>query len=230
MRTTCHRHVKSFVACPAYPLPPARVKCCCDEREWLHLCRNELTFAAGDATLPSFWNLAVKDHMTKGEVAELSIHYTAAYGDEGAPSLGVPPFADVVLTVTLVDWVVVDDVSAQRDGSILKRLLIQGEGWERAAPLYECTIDFEVRLAPEAPVIARVDGALITLGSVSRCERVASLSSLTGGANVAVAIEKLVPLMQMHETSELRCVPSFVGLAAAKRVTWSITARQIKSK
>ena len=74
-----------------------------------------------------------------------------AFGDEGAAALGVPPSAAVRLHVTLDSWIPSDDISKAKDGSAVKRTLVQNkDSWERPFDKFECHLDYVVR-APGGP-------------------------------------------------------------------------------
>ena len=83
----------------------------------------EITFSADDPTLPTLWKSAVVGQFKKGERAELTVAPELFLGVEGNVELGVPPSASVRLTVELVSWVEVADISAGEDRSLLKAVL-----------------------------------------------------------------------------------------------------------
>ena len=83
----------------------------------------EITFSADDPTLPTLWKTAVVGQFKKGERAELTVAPELFLGEGGNPELGVPPSASVRLTVELVSWVEVADISAGDDRSLLKAVL-----------------------------------------------------------------------------------------------------------
>lgn len=175
---------------------------------------SEFSFIAGDASIPAFWNSAVVGHMGRGEICELEVAAALGFGAEGAPELGVPPNADLIIGVEVLSWVPVDDVSKEKDGSAMKRVLQMGEGWERPRPHYVCTIDVEVRPSADAPVAARAEAIQVTVGEIgSSSAPVSALQDALGegAADLAKVLETLLPLMQLHEVAELRCTPAVAG-------------------
>ena len=69
-----------------------------------------------------------------------------AFGDEGDAALGVPPSAAVRLHVTLDSWIPSDDISKGKDGTAVKRTLVQTtDSWERPVDKFECHLDYVVR-------------------------------------------------------------------------------------
>ena len=68
-------------------------------------------------------------------MCELLVQPSHGYGEQGRAALGVPPGATLRLTVAVLDWVAVEDVSEAKDGAALKRVLRRGEGGERPLEL-----------------------------------------------------------------------------------------------
>ena len=159
------------------------------------------------------------------QVCELKVAPALGYGAAGAPDLGVPPNAELFITVELLHWVGVEDISATKDGSMLKRVLRRGQGWERARARYEVKLDLEVRRSPSAPVASSAEGLVVTLGAIASNVEVAEIGTrlvekegaVTGAspADLAARLETLLPLMQLYETAELRVsVPKTAGAGA----------------
>ncbi|CAK8578440.1 unnamed protein product [Lathyrus sativus] len=71
--------------------------------------------------------------MKKGEKVLLNVKPQYAFGESGKPSLGddgaVPPNASLQIDLELVSWKTVSDIS--KDGKVLKKILKEGEGYER---------------------------------------------------------------------------------------------------
>lgn len=179
----------------------------------------EFTFTVGDPSLPSFWNLAVAHRMAKGETAELQVSPALGYGAEGAHELSVPPDADLLLTVTLVGWLSIDDISLANDRSALKRTLTKGDGWERARAPFECSIGMHVFRAPDAPSPdASADIVNVVIGEIARSAEIGEMGRACGGAELAAALELLLPQMQKHEVCELRCDPATCGFGCGDHV------------
>ena len=45
--------------------------------------------------------------------------------------MDVPPEAPIKATVTMMNWVTIDDISEGKAGTALKTTLAKGEGWQR---------------------------------------------------------------------------------------------------
>lgn len=71
------------------------------------------------------WDLAVAT-MRKGESSFFIVTPDYAYGAIGMPP-HVPPNASLLLHIDLCDWKP-EDLSTKKDGSILRRVLVKGEG------------------------------------------------------------------------------------------------------
>lgn len=63
--------------------------------------------------------------MLKGEVADLECRADYAYGKEGSPPK-IPGDATLIFNVELLNWEG-EDISPDRDGSILKSTIVKGE-------------------------------------------------------------------------------------------------------
>ena len=97
--------------------------------------------------------------------AALSLSAQMAFGDEGDAALGVPPSAAVRLHVTLDSWIPSDDISKGKDGTAVKRTLVQTtDSWERPFDKFECHLDYVVR-APGGPGARAAAGRELARGS-----------------------------------------------------------------
>ncbi|KAK8332615.1 hypothetical protein V6Z11_A10G152300 [Gossypium hirsutum] len=91
-----------------------------------------LEFTVGDGYFCPALAKAVKT-MKKGEKVLLIVKPQYAFGEDGRPALGsegaVPPNATLHVTLELVSWKSVSDVTKNK--KVLKKILKEGEGYER---------------------------------------------------------------------------------------------------
>ena len=101
-------------------------------------------FWLGDPDVPPFWSLFLNS-FRRGEVAEVTMDADTAFGDDGSIEYDVPPGCPVRLSVTLLDFYHIDDISSKHDRSALKRVIAAGLGVQTAGARFECTVDLEVK-------------------------------------------------------------------------------------
>ncbi|XVF28972.1 hypothetical protein REPUB_Repub15cG0079500 [Reevesia pubescens] len=89
-------------------------------------------FTVGDGYFCPALAKAVKT-MKKGEKVLLTVKPEYAFGEDGRPAVGsegsVPPNATLHITLELVSWKSVSDVT--KDKKVLKKILKEGEGYDR---------------------------------------------------------------------------------------------------
>lgn len=90
--------------------------------------RNEpFKFDLGQGQVIKGWDEGVKT-MKKGEKALLTIKSEYGYGENGSPPK-IPPNATLQFEVELLSWNSVKDITAAKDGGIIKTVITEGEGW-----------------------------------------------------------------------------------------------------
>ncbi|KAK4747182.1 hypothetical protein SAY87_026219 [Trapa incisa] len=67
--------------------------------------------------------------MKKGEKVLLSVKPQYGFGEKGEPNYGVPPNATLNITLELISWKTVSEVTD--DKKVIKKILKEGEGYER---------------------------------------------------------------------------------------------------
>ena len=190
--------------------------------------RSTLKWIAGDASVPAVFNTVVVGKMLKKEVARIEItpeDFRSVAG--GFERYGVPEGRTVVLSVTLLSWVSVEDISAKGGtGKLMKRVITPGEGWEKPRPKYFTTIDLQIRRTPDDPVpLARSEGLEVVVGKIGESSVVSGLAKSCSGVDLAATLEIALPKMAKGEECELRCHPTstdnLLGLSLlVKLVSW----------
>jgi len=184
----------------------------------------EATVVVGDESRGEQWWTPALGSFRKGEACELTVLPRLAYGDEGCPALGVPPGATLRLTVAVVDWVSVEDVSEASDGSALKRLLSRGEGWERPLEGYEAHIDYELRDEAGTPMATR-QAYVLTVGAHMPASQSAELRAGAGGAEVEAVLCKLVKGMAKGEQASLTCAAGYLAGGSGGALSLHVSLR-----
>jgi len=85
-------------------------------------------FPIGEGRVIKGWDKGVAT-MKKGEKAVFTIRSDYGYGDAGSPPK-IPAKATLVFEVELLSWSSEKDITAERNGGIMKTLLEEGEGYE----------------------------------------------------------------------------------------------------
>ena len=88
----------------------------------------EYHFVVGETAVPRAWGFVV-NLLKVGQCVELTTRADYAVG--GAAELGIPAGKDVVLTLELVRIIERRELVADAPGSVVMRLLSEGEGFER---------------------------------------------------------------------------------------------------
>jgi FK506-binding protein 4/5 len=99
-------------------------------------------FTLGRNSVIKGWEKGVAT-MRKGERATLKILSEYGYGAGGSPPK-IPGGATLLFDIELLDWTKLEDVSANKDKSIMKNVRLEGQGWTH--PEYESTVDFTIKV------------------------------------------------------------------------------------
>lgn len=100
------------------------------------------TFKLGQGQVIKGWDQGIVT-MKKGEHALFTIPPELAYGSSGMPP-SIPPNATLQFDVELLSWTNIVDVC--KDGGILKRIISQGEKYEKPKDPDEVTVKYEAKL------------------------------------------------------------------------------------
>lgn len=131
---------------------------------------------------------ALKD-MKKGEKASLKCAGDAAYGPSGAQ--------DVTLELSLDEVYETSDVSLQKDKSVMKKQVKEGDGWDKAKDGSMCTL--------------RVTSVLVEGREVLVEGRPMTVELVCGNGEVCDAMEGAILQMKMGEKAVITCAASQVG-------------------
>ena len=193
----------------------------------------EQQFWLGDPAFPDFWPRFLNSFRV-GETSEVTLTSDLAFGDDGSMEHEVPPEAPVRLTITLLDFVPIADLSDKAPApleprSALKRVTQRGRGFRYASFRYACALELSARrlegpglagvqatrAAASAPLLDGVSlvhtcGAVHGAGSAELAAQ-EEVRAACGGADLAAALELLLPTMELYEEAELQCAPGWVG-------------------
>ncbi|KAK3856834.1 hypothetical protein Pcinc_036866 [Petrolisthes cinctipes] len=86
----------------------------------------QFEFTLGKGEVIKGWDLGVAT-MKKGEIARLTCKSDYAYGELGHPPK-IPSDATLIFEIELYDWHG-EDLSSKKDGGIIRRILVSGEGY-----------------------------------------------------------------------------------------------------
>ncbi|KAL0889907.1 hypothetical protein Bca101_013890 [Brassica carinata] len=115
-------------------------------------------FTLGQGQVIKGWDIGIKT-MKKGENAVFTIPSELAYGETGSPPT-IPPNATLQFDVELLSWRSVKDICG--DGGLFKKIIAEGEKWEKPKDLDEVYVKYEARLE-DGTVVGRSDGAEFTV-------------------------------------------------------------------
>lgn len=120
--------------------------------------RTPFKFKLGQGEVIKGWDEGIKT-MKKGEKALFTIPPEMAYGESGSPPT-IPPNATLQFEVELLNWTSVKDIC--KDGGIMKKVLVEGEGWQNPKDLDEVFVKYEARLEDET-LVYKSDGVEFTV-------------------------------------------------------------------
>lgn len=118
--------------------------------------------------------------MKKGERAKIVTSPSHAYGEQGSPPT-IPPNAKLFIEVELVHWRTVTDLTG--DGGVVKKVLEEGQGFDKPRGMDEVTLKYSVRAAETGSQLFTTgdDGQEMTLPSISNSGLKALVESMKKG-------------------------------------------------
>lgn len=105
------------------------------------------SFKLGTGSVIKGWDEGVAT-MVVGERAKFTIASHKAYGEKGSGA-SIPPNSTLVFDVELLSFQDKTDVSKDHDGSIMKKIIKPGEGYQTPSDLTKVTIHYELRVQGE---------------------------------------------------------------------------------
>lgn len=169
----------------------------------------KFAFNMGKGEVIKGWDIGVAS-MCKGELAMFTIKPEYAYGDSGRPPT-IPGGATLIFEVELFDFEG-EDISKDKDKSVVKRLREAGEGFDHPNDGGSVTLDIKGRLAATNKVFDEREVTFI-MGEGKE-------------AKIAKGIEYALEKMKKNEKSELTLSPHYTenaqGLVAKEKVVFDI--------
>ncbi|KAI9114981.1 hypothetical protein K1719_013994 [Acacia pycnantha] len=142
-------------------------------------------FKLGQGHVIKGWDEGIKT-MKLGENAIFTIPPELDYGESGSPPT-IPPDATLQVDVELLSWTSVEDIT--RDGGILKKILSEGESWEKPNDLDEVSVKYEARL-DNGTVISKSDGVVFTVEDGYFCPALAkAVKTMKKGEKVLLTVK-----------------------------------------
>lgn len=142
-------------------------------------------FTLGQGQVIKGWDQGIKT-MKKGENAIFTIPPELAYGESGSPPT-IPPNATLQFDVELLSWTSVKDIC--KDGSVFKKILVEGEKWENPKDLDEVLVKYEVQLE-DGTTVAKSDGVEFTVKEGHFCPAVAkAVKTMKKGEKVILTVK-----------------------------------------
>lgn len=156
-----------------------------NEREKLH--EGETTLSLGNGSVPETWEKVVPD-MKKGSVLQLICKHPRT----GASELDYVPsdVSCVKYELTLVSWRKIEDVL--NDGTLVKKVYKEGEGWERPAEGASATVNVKY-------MTFSVDSRLTVPSPGDPLITVNDLQFKVGDGDVIDGIDRVVQSMKLNE-------------------------------
>ncbi|KAJ6747659.1 PEPTIDYLPROLYL ISOMERASE [Salix koriyanagi] len=122
-------------------------------------------FKLGQGEVIKGWDEGVAT-MKSGERAVFTVPPNLAYGEAGSPPL-IPPNATLVFDIEMLSWISIRDLTG--DGGILKKIIMEGEGWATPRDGDEVLVKHETRLETGMLVSKSEEGVEFHVGDGYLC-------------------------------------------------------------
>ena len=175
--------------------------------------------AASLARLPPWWKTCLAGDsgvtsggrgMGEGETAQFTIPPECAYGDKGDPMQSIPPNATLCLHVTLVQCATYEDITPNKEGTCIRKVIRRGTSEDLPRTGEECTVQYKIRNARTRRMYDEVEERRLVLGAISEEIRT-SMRLASGGAYTDRALEHLLRTMRTGEKVIAHCTPAYIG-------------------
>eukprot|EP01105_Mastigella_eilhardi_P025338 TRINITY_DN6871_c0_g1_i2.p1 TRINITY_DN6871_c0_g1~~TRINITY_DN6871_c0_g1_i2.p1 ORF type:complete len:496 (+),score=220.68 TRINITY_DN6871_c0_g1_i2:60-1547(+) len=147
------------------------------------------TFNLGKGEVIKGWDEGVAK-MEKGEIALLTIKPEYAYGERGSPPK-IGANATLQFEVELIGWTEAKDVSSEKDGSIMKKTITEGDGYEMPDDETLCTVTYKA----------------FVKGTETPFESKENFQLHMGEEEVISGVEKALETMKKKEKAEITIMP-----------------------
>jgi len=117
--------------------------------------QEEFVFKLGMGNVIKGWDVGVAT-MKKGELALLICRSDYAYGKNGSPPK-IPADATLYFEVELFSWIEEEDISENKDGGLLKKILTEGEGYEKPEEDAQVKVNYTLHRSNDEIVEQRSD-------------------------------------------------------------------------
>jgi len=142
-------------------------------------------FTLGQGHVIKGWDLGIKT-MKKGENAIFTIPPELAYGETGSPPT-IPPNATLQFDVELIAWRSVKDICG--DGGVSKKIIVEGEKWEKPKDLDEVYVKYEARLE-DGTIVGKSDGVEFTVKEGHFCPALSkAVKTMKRGEKVLLTVK-----------------------------------------
>eukprot|EP00892_Ulva_mutabilis_P008035 jgi/Ulvmu1/5603/UM023_0140.1 len=129
-------------------------------------------FTLGHSQVIKGWDVGVAT-MKKGEKVQLKLRHDYAYGESGSPPK-IPPGATLLFEVELLRWESMNDLSEEKDGSLVKTVTKEGDldVWDRPKDPDLVTIKLSAKVAGATECFVKNEETEFTVGDGCFCPAV----------------------------------------------------------